>query len=81
MEEIIHNRCGTCFKAVVDGKEVGVLQYSIDDGVMNVFHTFVEPEMRGKGIATRMTAAAEEFARKEGLRTVASCSFAASKLE
>ena len=81
MEEIVHNRCGACFKAIVDGKEVGVLQYTIDDGVMNMFHTFVEPEMRGKGIASRMTTAAEEFARREGLKTVATCSYVAAKLK
>ena len=81
MVDIVHERCAACFRAVEDGREIGILQYSIDDGTMNIFHTFVEPERRGQGIASRMTAAAEEFAKKEGLKTIATCSYAAAKLK
>ncbi|MBE6526292.1 MAG: N-acetyltransferase [Thermoplasmata archaeon] len=79
--EIVHNRCGACFKAMDGEREVGILQYSIDNGTMNIFHTFVEPDMRGRGIASEMTARAEAFAKEEGLKTVATCSYAAAKLK
>ncbi len=81
MVEIVQNRCAANFKAVEDGKEVGILEYSIDDGTMNIFRTFVDPDHRGRGIASKMTEAAEEFAKKEGLKTVATCSYAAAKLK
>ena len=79
-EEIVQNRCAAEFVATVDGTKVGILKYSVSDGTMNIFSTFVEPEFRGKGIASRLTDRAEEFAKKEGLKVVASCSFVAAQI-
>lgn len=81
-ETIEHRRCAAEFRALDDtGNQIGILQYSVDGGVMNIFRTFVEPEHRGKGVASRMTSAAEDFAKREGLKVVASCSYVASKMK
>ncbi|AGI47940.1 putative acetyltransferase [Thermoplasmatales archaeon BRNA1] len=78
--EIRHDRCAARFTAEKDGAEVGELTYVIDDGTMNINHTFVNPDQRGQGIATKMTDAAEAFARAEGLKVIATCSYAAAKI-
>ncbi len=65
---------------MVDGKEVGYLTYSIDDGVLDIEHTVVDPAMRGQGIAKKMVDRADQFCKEEGLKIKASCSYAAHVL-
>lgn len=78
--EITQDRCRCRISAVVDGKEVGYLTYSIGDGGMDIEHTVVDPACRGKGIAGMMVDRAESFAAEEGLKLTASCSYAAKRL-
>ncbi len=79
--EIIQKRCCARISAMVNGKEVGYLTYSIDDGTLDIEHTVVDPEMRGQGIARKMVDAAAQFCRDEGLKIKASCSYAAHVLD
>ena len=78
--EYEHKRCCARISALYDGKEVGYLTYSIDDGTMDIEHTVVNPSMRGQGIARRMVEMADAFRRQEGLKIKASCSYAADVL-
>lgn len=80
MEEIIHDTESCCFEASVDGTKAGYLKYRIEEGTMNIFTTFVEPAMRGRGIASRLTDAAFAYARDNGLKATVSCSYAAARL-
>jgi len=77
---ISHDRCAARFTASLDGKTVGELTYVIGNDVMNINHTFVEPDLRGRGIGTKLIEEAKSFARSEGLKVVATCSYAASNL-
>lgn len=47
----------------------------IREGVVEIKTTFVDPSLRGQGIAKEMTLAFVEYARKEGLLIVPSCSY------
>ena len=45
--------------------------------VLDIQHTFTPPAVRGREIAARLTAAAFDYARAEGLRIVPTCSYTA----
>ena len=72
--EVRHNAAEHRFEAVVDGK-VSVADYRMQDGEMVLTHTFVPPELRGRGIAEKLVRAALEYAQKEQLRVVPACSY------
>ena len=41
-----------------------------------IVHTYVEPLLRGQGLASRMMAIVAEYLRENGLKATASCSYA-----
>ena len=47
------------------------------NGVLDYYHTFVPPEARGRGIASRLVSFALDDARAHGLRVRPSCPFVA----
>lgn len=75
-------RLGTCFVAEFDRKIIGTLTYH-DPGhvrgskwleredVAHLNQLGVEPEFRGKGVATRLMEHAENFARSRGVSEIA----------
>ncbi len=66
------------FFITIGGKKA-VLDYQIDGKKMDLFHTFTEPELRGQGLAERLTQAAFEYAKKNGLRIVPTCDYVRDK--
>ena len=50
-------------------------------GVVDICHTYVDPSLRGQGIAGALMEALAFELRKQGLRAVASCSYAEIWLE
>jgi predicted GNAT family acetyltransferase len=65
------------FEAKVDGHAC-VLEYRMQAGRMLITHTGVPAAVGGRGIAGRLVQAALDWARAQGLRVVAQCSYAAS---
>ena len=47
---------------------------------LSITHTYVPRAFEGRGIASRLTQAALDYARREGLEVIALCSFAATYL-
>lgn len=80
MVAIEHDLSVKRFSAVVDGCEVGYLTYVLDDGVLTVTHTVVDPAMRGRGIAKQLVLACKSFAEDESLKISSVCSYASSVL-
>ena len=72
--EVRHNAAENRFEATVDGR-LSVADYQLQDGAMVITHTFVPPELRGRGIAEKVVRAALEHARQEKLRVVPACSY------
>jgi uncharacterized protein len=64
----------------VDG-HLSVADYQKRDDTMVFTHTFVPPELRGRGIAEKLVRAALEHAREEKLRVVPACSYVAVFIE
>lgn len=48
----------------------------LDNGDINIDHTYVNPSLRGRGVADLMMKAVAEYLRKEGIKAIASCSYA-----
>jgi uncharacterized protein len=69
-----HNAAESRFEATVDG-HLSVADYEIRGEQMIFTHTFVPPELRGRGIAEKLVRAALEHARSERLRVVPACSY------
>src|SRR5215216_5235632 len=69
-----HNPAENRFEAEVDGK-LSVADYQLRGTEMIITHTFVPPELRGRGIAEKIVRVALEHARDERLRVVPACSY------
>ncbi len=48
----------------------------VGSGTVDIDYTYVNPVLRGQGIAGQMMEAVAEQLRKDGLKAVASCSYA-----
>lgn len=54
---------------------VGLASYHVDDGVMTLPHTEVDPSVGGRGIGTALVAGVLGAARERGLHVLPYCSF------
>jgi predicted GNAT family acetyltransferase len=72
--EVTHNTAESRFEATVDG-HLSVADYQLRDGELVMTHTFVPPELRGRGIAEKLVRAALDHARAEQIRVVPACSY------
>ena len=48
----------------------------LDDRTVDINHTYVDPALRGHGVAGEMMEAVTQCLRRDGLKAVASCSYA-----
>ncbi|MGL4312553.1 MAG: GNAT family N-acetyltransferase [Sphingomonas sp.] len=77
MTEICDNSALHRFELVEDG-HLAFAEYRIEAGVITFTHTIVPPEIGGRGVASRLIAAALDSARERGLKVVPQCSFVAA---
>jgi len=71
--EVLHDEAAKKYYAVVDGLE-SVCEYSsAGEKTLNFLHTYVPPELRGKGIAEQLVQEALEDARNRGFKVIPSC--------
>ncbi len=64
------------FALILDGQEIGHLDYKIIGGGWNITETRIAPESRGQGLARRLVEAALKEADKQGIPISASCDYA-----
>ena len=69
-----HNVAEHRFEAVVDGF-LSVADYNVDGNVVTFTHTFVPPQLRGRGVAEKLVRAALGWAQAEKRRIVPACSY------
>jgi uncharacterized protein len=48
----------------------------IDNNLVDIDHTYVNPSLRGQGIAAELMKAVMEYIKAKGLKVTASCSYA-----
>lgn len=74
--EVIHNPSEGRFEAWIDGY-LSKLEYIQDGNNFVITHVGVFPELRGQGIAGKITQVSLEYAKEHGLRVIPMCSYAA----
>lgn len=75
--EIINNKSEGCFEVSVNGL-LSKLDYLQDKDTFVITHVGVHPELRGQGVAGKLTQAGLEFAKAKSLRVIPMCSYAAA---
>jgi len=78
--EVTHDIEKQKFYMVVDGLE-SHLEYSRMSSVLNLNHTYVPNELRGKGIAGKIVKAALTYAEENNLKIIPSCSYVADYIQ
>lgn len=72
-----HNPADSRYEAEVEGHRA-VTEYRVEGDRVIFTHTFVPPELRGRGIAEALVRTALEETRRRSLRVVAECSYVAA---
>ncbi|CAG0917916.1 unnamed protein product [Notodromas monacha] len=74
-ETVVHNRAQKKFILNIEGSsEPARIEYRVlKPGVIDLYHTEVPDEFRGRGIAKKLAAGAFEHVKKENLRMKLSC--------
>lgn len=72
-----HEEAARRFVAEIDG-HLAHADYELDGDRMVFTHTFVPPELRGRGIAEQLVRPALAHAREHKLRVVPACSYVAA---
>ena len=75
--EIINNEAEKRFEVWIDGY-LSKLDYIQDGKNFVITHVGVYPELRGQGVAGKITERALEYAKANSLRVIPMCSYAAS---
>lgn len=74
--DVSHDQGEQRFSLVMDGS-TALISYQRAPGVISLDHTYVPPRIERRGVAAKLTRAALDFARDEGLRVVPACRYAA----
>ena len=75
-----HNIGARRFETMIDG-HLAIADYELDGNRMIFTHTFVPPELRGRGIAEKLVRPALELARAEQRIVVPACSYVAAFIQ
>jgi predicted GNAT family acetyltransferase len=75
--EVTHNEAENRFETWIQG-QLSKLDYLRDGTTMVMTHVGVHPDLRGQGIAGRLTQVALEYAAKNALRVIPMCSYVAA---
>lgn len=62
-------------------KVVAEINFKREGDVYNIYHTFVDETLRGKGIASTLVKEAVNYIKEKHCKVIASCSYANSWLE
>lgn len=67
---------------IEDGKELAWIEFpETDSGIITITHTIVDPSLQGRGIARELVARVIEYAKENGLKIKATCSYAVKYFE
>ncbi|CAM3000000.1 GNAT family N-acetyltransferase [Rariglobus hedericola] len=77
---VVHDEANTRFAAEIDG-HLAHADYTLDGTRMIFTHTFVPPELRGRGVAEQLVRPALAYARAHHFRVVPACSYVATFIQ
>lgn len=75
-----HDAAACRFELELDSR-TAVVEYELRPGEMVITHTFVPPELRGRGLAGHVVRAALTHAREAGWKVVPQCSYVVDFLQ
>jgi uncharacterized protein len=75
--EIVHNEAEKRFEVWIEGN-LSKLDYIQDGKNFVITHVGVHPDLRGQGVAGKITQVGLEYARANSLRVIPMCSYAAA---
>ncbi|MCB2408113.1 GNAT family N-acetyltransferase [Hymenobacter lucidus] len=78
---ITHNQEDQAFYATLSGYEAELAYSRPTDTVIDFTHTFVDENLRGKGVGEALAVEALDYARAQQLQIKTSCSFMRSYVE
>lgn len=78
--DVRHNVAAQRFEVAADG-HLSVAEYMLDGATVIFTHTFVPPELRGRGLAEKLVRAALQWAQAGKHRVVPACSYVAKFIE
>ena len=73
-ENVTHEPENKRFVIYAEGKEA-IVEYKKTNKVLDLYHTFTDPSLRGKGFAAQVVRAAFEFAKENNLKVIPTCSY------
>ncbi len=76
-----HNVQQQCFSAVIDGYKAVLEYHAVGADAIDMHHTFVPNELRGKGVAAVLAKEALAYAKEQQLKVIPSCSYIAVYLQ
>lgn len=79
--EIIHDEQNKKFYVIIDDLESHLEYVKMNDVIMDLNHTYVPYQLRGKGIAAKLVEAVLEYARLNGIKIIPSCSYVEAYLQ
>ena len=78
---VVDNKERQRYEVRVGGALAGILAYTVQDGVVVMPHTVVEPRYEGRGIGGLLAETALDDAREHGLKVAPRCRFVAAYIE
>lgn len=72
--EVKHDKTNNRFYLLAEGYTVQ-MDYSLEEDIINFFHTYTPPAIRGRGLASEVAKQGLEYAKENNLKVIASCSF------
>lgn len=73
--DVQHDEKARKYYALIDGREALLTYHPVGEGTLNFAHTYVPPELRGRGIADELVRQALEDTLQRGYRVIPSCWF------
>jgi Predicted acetyltransferase len=73
---VLHDTSKKVEKILCDEAEAGYLIYEISSKTLDIQHTVIYPAFRGQGLGRILVDNIIEYAKKEGLTIISSCSYA-----
>lgn len=68
-------------EAIEDDKIIGLCEYKIKDGIIDIYHTEVDKAYGGKGLAGKLMDEVVGFARSEKKKIYPTCSYVAKNFD
>ena len=75
-----HNATLHRYETLIDG-HLAIAEYTLAGDRLILTHTFVPPELRGRGVAEALVRTALDAARADGHRVVPQCTYVARFIE